>query len=96
MRASKRGPRVTGWSKLFRDYIDLRGGERLHVVTEAELLVCVVLAGKRVNRDVRATIAHAMRALSWRRCGDGVYRRKTTRAATVATDAPTATTGVQS
>jgi len=85
VRTKKSGPRVTGWSKIFLDYIDAHGGERLHVLTEAELLEAVLLAGRRINDDYRTVIAHAMRAIGWKiREVSRTYIRRAPKAANVA------------
>ena len=41
------------------------GAQPKHIVTEAELLNVVALAGRKVNDDWRTVIAHCMRALGW-------------------------------
>lgn len=70
--------RVTGWSKLFLDFVD--GPAPKHIVTEAELLDLVVLSGRQVSDDWPRIILHAMRAIGWKlRQRDRAYRRKASR-----------------
>ena len=80
----KSRPRITGWSKLFLDYIVAHGGGNLHVLTEQELLAAVLAAGRRVNADWRGVVANAMRCIGWKlHKSDRCYRRASRVAAPV-------------